>query len=424
MKKYLTNLFDSKPVDSKSVDSKSVDSESQRFLMLSADEPLCEFEMSNADDDAPVSVIVKLGKIYNDAFLARLLHSNLSNNRFYMFIERRMAYKRRKNMGTVIFILGLDLYSYIEQYHGLSLTDTIWFKKIDEKLSWDDVSMYKNPFNSGLSKYLLDGRDLENIRLEGLTPEFSTGGTNPKCWVHDDKGIWLLKGGRPGNTNYLREPYMEYYAYQVALAMGIPAVGYDVLKSDSSPFSKCKLFTSVQTGFLSAFDAIGSTSDVMSSLLKIYSSLGATERFYEMLVFDSIICNPERYLSNFGFFIDNKTFEITGVAPIFDHGVSLGSVYSAPVGAGVSFSSAYSATFNADSFEKYLDAANRGSSILHFGLGSFIDVGREAIKRIDPHKVRALLDFEFDSKPGFEVPGLSLDLMSQLVRHQVKEILR
>ena len=42
-----------------------------------------------------------------------------------------------------------------------------------------------------------------------------------------------------------------------------------------------------------------------------------------MAVFDSIIANTDRHSGNFGVLRDNRTGEILGTAPLFDHNVSL-----------------------------------------------------------------------------------------------------
>ena len=148
---------------------------------------------------------------------------------------------------------------------------------------------------------------------------------------------------------------------------------------------------------------------VTDELVELYSSLGFLDRFYEMLVFDSVICNVDRHLGNFGFFVDNKSFEIVGVAPLFDHGMSLGWTYVSRIDGGL---------------ESYIERANRGSSYIALGADSFVDIGRKAIKHIDSSKVEALLNFRAESKPGFELHEPCAEFVSRLVQHQARKILR
>ena len=59
--------------------------------------------------------------------------------------------------------------------------------------------------------------------------------------------------------------------------------------------------------------------------LAYFAELGdeAVEHFKSMAVFDSIIANTDRHSGNFGVLRDNRTGEILGMAPLFDHNVSL-----------------------------------------------------------------------------------------------------
>ena len=43
----------------------------------------------------------------------------------------------------------------------------------------------------------------------------------------------------------------------------------------------------------------------------------------KMFVLDAVIMNTDRHKNNFGFLIDNRTLEIQGMAPLFDHNLAL-----------------------------------------------------------------------------------------------------
>lgn len=55
-------------------------------------------------------------------------------------------------------------------------------------------------------------------------PEFATNGMLPKCWRREKGQIKLFKGGTSGASNTGNEPYSEYYAAQVANALGVNAI--------------------------------------------------------------------------------------------------------------------------------------------------------------------------------------------------------
>ena len=48
----------------------------------------------------------------------------------------------------------------------------------------------------------------------------------PKCWRRDSGKILLFKGGTSGAYNTGNEPFSEFYAAQIARAMGINAIDY------------------------------------------------------------------------------------------------------------------------------------------------------------------------------------------------------
>ena len=52
----------------------------------------------------------------------------------------------------------------------------------------------------------------------------------PKAWRRKEGKVLLYKGGTSGLANTGKEPYSEFYAAQVAEAMGIPHVTYGLSK--------------------------------------------------------------------------------------------------------------------------------------------------------------------------------------------------
>ena len=136
----------------------------------------------------------------------------------------------------------------------------------------------------------------------------------PKCWRRVDGQVVLYKGGTSGAANTGMEPYSEYYASQLAEALGLPHVDYGLEKFKGVLCSTCPLFTSDRFGFVSA-------GRVMSGEMAL-----ADPRFADVFFFDALIMNTDRHLGNFGYLVDNDTNEIVGAAPIFDNGYGLFSL--------------------------------------------------------------------------------------------------
>lgn len=146
------------------------------------------------------------------------------------------------------------------------------------------------------------------------SPEFTTNGMLAKCWRRIDGDVMLYKSGTEGAANTGFEPYSEYYAAQIAEAMGLNHVSYDLEKFKGRLCSTCPLFTSEKYGYIPA-----------GRLISRDEAL-ADPRFAELFFFDALIFNTDRHMGNFGYLIDNDTNEIVGAAPIFDNGYGLFSL--------------------------------------------------------------------------------------------------
>jgi hypothetical protein len=62
--------------------------------------------------------------------------------------------------------------------------------------------------------------------------------------------MYRYKGGSVGAANTGNEPYSEYYACQIAHAMGLRTVACDLENRKGILASKCKSFTDIDTAFV------------------------------------------------------------------------------------------------------------------------------------------------------------------------------
>ena len=149
----------------------------------------------------------------------------------------------------------------------------------------------------------------------------------PKAWRFiEGEGIFLYKGGTSGFANTGKEPYCEYYASQVAAAMGLDAVHYDLENWKGILASKCKLFTDIGTAFIPVGRIVKTGG--LDAVVKYYDERGGdfSDAIRDMLVFDALVYNEDLHFGNFGLLRDNHTGEIVAPAPVFDNGISLYSL--------------------------------------------------------------------------------------------------
>ena len=254
------------------------------------------------------------------------LDLKLTGDGIVKWLSARVIPKNRAFVDEILKSLGLslnDTKGIIDVCKGLSLNDSYWVVPKNFEGTFSEYNLYENRFSAALSlvAYTGVGRSQEAFTT---SPELTTQGMLRKGWRFiDDDGIYLYKGGTEGAANTGKEPYSEYYASQIAEAMGLHAVHYDLEHWKGILASKCRLFTDINTAYI----PIGSIvkDGGIKACLDYYETMGkdAAEELKSMLVFDSLIYNEDRHFGNFGLLRDNRSGKIIGPAPIFDNGLSL-----------------------------------------------------------------------------------------------------
>lgn len=239
-----------------------------------------------------------------------------------VWISKRSAAKHRKHVQSILDMMGgRTLSGFIGLTHCLSLNDTLWIKSELENISWDNVSLYSNDFDEVVSKLSFDGNGLCGIKFSTTSPELTTDGAFDKCWIKEDN-IYLIKAGSTGASNAGREPYSEVLSSQIYNRLCIDSVRYSHAHYDGRVVSKCKLFTSEEYGYksMAVFDII--TPNV-SRLLNELAKFGGEDNFRRMIVADAVCINQDRHFGNFGFLVNNETFERVAMAPVFDFNLAM-----------------------------------------------------------------------------------------------------
>lgn len=152
--------------------------------------------------------------------------------------------------------------------------------------------------------------------MSTTSPELTTDGAYDKCWLNECDGIHLIKTGSDGARNTGLEPYGEVLASQVFEKL-CNSVKYSLRHFDGKVVSDCKLFTSKELGYrpVSLFYKDKLT---LPKLLEIYRKFKSEDEFRRMIIADCITLNCDRHFGNFGFLVNNNTFERTVLYPCFD----------------------------------------------------------------------------------------------------------
>ena len=337
----------------------------------------------------------------NDAarrFLPLDFAGEVNDEKLLKWLTGRVVPKHRRHIQFMLTSLGLndhDLRGIVDIGKGLSLNDVYWVVKDDFNGRWSRFNLYENRFNKTIQFMTLAGEGpLMSTPEWTSSPEFTTNGMLAKCWRRVDGVPVLYKGGTTGFANAGFEPYSEYYAAQIAEAMGLKHVEYGLAKFKGVLCSTCPIFTSDKTGFLPA--------------ARVYPHEQAISdpAFADLFFFDAIIHNTDRHLGNFGYLVDNDTNEIMGPAPIFDNGYGLFSL--------ALFKNKYANEF-AD-LRTFTD--KQGPALFSDGWLKFPGgITPAMLKRLE-----GLHGFRFKHHPYYNLPTERLRIIEDFLQKRIREI--
>jgi len=334
------------------------------------------------------------------------LDLELSGEGVAAWLRRRVIPKNRAFVDEILRTLGLaqgDTQGIIDVCKGLSLNDCYWVvpEGFDGKFS--AYNLYENRFSEILALVAYTGAGQSGGAFT-TSPELTTNGALPKAWrfVESD-GITLYKGGTSGAANTGNEPFSEYYACQIAEAMGLDAVHYELENWKGILASTCRLFTSLDVSFVPIGRVVRTGG--LKACLEYYEALGpqAFEAVKSMLVFDAVVCNEDRHFGNFGLLRDTHTGEVLGPAPLFDHGYAL-------------FNFAMPGDFaDLAAYAKTRAPAYEGTT--------FEGICRAVIGKPQAAQLRRLIGFTFKRHPAINLPEERLRAIEKFLQARVRELL-
>lgn len=324
------------------------------------------------------------------------------------WLRRRTIPKNRAYVHNLLAKCGLNLnrpLSIINICKGLSLNDCYWVVQEDNDDVFEKVNLYDNPFSNVLAELAFTGYGSSLRSSLFSSPEFTTNGMLRKCWRRIGGKVYLYKGGTEGASNTGFEPYSEFYAAQIAAAMGVRAIPYGLSRWKGVLCSTCELFTSKEYSYIPVGHLV--TKGGMDAVKAYYESLGAEfmAALHEMLVFDAVICNVDRHFGNFGVMVDNRTNTVVSPAPLFDHGNSL-------------FNFAGMDAWSSDAaLEEYIETL--APSVYDDFLGTAKSVLTPELRE----KLRHLLTFRFKKHSRYNLPEKRLRMIEKQVQKRARILL-
>ena len=324
------------------------------------------------------------------------------------WLKHRTIPKNRAYVHNFLSKCGLNInrpMTIIKVSKGLSLNDCYWVVEEGFEGTYDKFNLYDNRFSQVLALIAFTGYGSSIRTSLASCPEFTTNGMLPKCWRRKDGKIMLYKGGTSGASNTGNEPYSEYYAAQIAKALGVNAIEYGLSKWKGELCSTCELFTSKEYSFLPVGRVV--TSGGMKAVREYYEKLGQNfvDALNDMLVLDAIIMNTDRHFGNFGFIVDNKTNKIVAPAPLFDHGNAL-----------LNFA-------GRDDLESEKALREYADTLVPCVYDDFIGTAKKVLTNKHREGLRKLLEFKFKKNSRYNLPDKRLKMLEKMIQTRAKVLL-
>ncbi len=374
--------------------------ENTEYSLRLYDEELLQFSMVRSS-----GIKIRIRRVNEEKRYLLPVGLELTDEGLFSWLDRRIIPSGRAFVGEILSAWNLnrnDLKGIIDICKGLSLNDSYWVVRKDSLMKFDDYNLFENDFSEILALVAYTGRPYSERKIMS-SPEFTTNGVLRKAWRNKGaKGIWLYKGGTEDFANAGNEPYIEFYACQVAKKMGLSAVSYELENWKGILASKCRLFTSRDVSYVSIGRIV--TRGGIEAVLDYYKTLGPSyyDALCSMLIFDCVICNEDRHFGNFGLLRDNHTGDFLAPAPIFDNGNSL-LCYAMP-----------------DDF-KDISVYLKGRTT-PYGL-RFEEVAALALGPEQKARLRKLINFRFAESNLCNLPSWRLRALEQLISLWVENLL-
>ncbi len=393
------------------------------YTLRSMDVPLVDFylytESQLLNNKQITAYRIKITHVYseNKKLLPKNLPQDFTDTQLLAWINKRKTPKNRQFVEKLMAAIEDETnpLRYVDISHALSLNDAYWITNALADEKWADYNLYTHPMDKVLAYVAFTGY---STKISGLrtTAELTSSGMLKKCWSNRSDGIYLLKGDDfIPRADKRSQATMEYYAAQVAEAMGFERIAYDLEEfahqnGGRELICTCRLFTSERVGFIDAytylkhkgFDIDNAILEDPLTQLQIANLMGHA-RYADMMLFDSIIANQDRHLGNFGMLVDNVTGEVLQLAPIFDNGFSF-------------FYGASQADLKADGFAAYKHSLRCKYLTLDAQARLFTE--KRHLKSL-----RRLTHFHFSRHPRYNIADATLKLMEEFVQERARQSL-
>ena len=252
------------------------------------------------------------------------LDTRLNNlNNFYYWCSSRVLTPDRKYAKEILNSIGArqavtdrDRAEIAISCHGLSLTDVYWIKRDRERVSFSELSLFRNSLSGTFADVSLRGKQLTVQNAELIGPadaagDIGTQGVAPKAWIREGDTFYLLKDGDR------RDVEAELLASRIAHCFQTDSVLYEPYDFRGTAVSRSRIITSEEKSIvpMENVEIYCLNNDLDRDAFVLEKDPDA---FHMMNVIDYLVGNTDRHWGNWGFFADNRTNRLDKLYPLMD----------------------------------------------------------------------------------------------------------
>ena len=217
-------------------------------------------------------------------------------------------------------------YMIARLFHFASLSDCYWMKDAEETFTWEQVSLFENPWEKAVTSTALLGTNqtFRTLVQKVHTPEFTAQGMAAKAWRREADGLYLYKVGKKelpasGILDALHIPHVSYIEAENSSLEKIADRNHiDKIYKSGEKIVKCRIISSEETALVPWEDFQVYCSYHDKNEYDMVKEMDAAN-YYKMQIADYILGNEDRHGANFGFYMDNRSGKLQGLYPLMDH---------------------------------------------------------------------------------------------------------
>lgn len=192
------------------------------------------------------------------------------------------------------------------------LNDNYWIKDESSNLKYIDVSLFRNKYNTDMYEVALKGQSINHFNT-GISAEYTGQGSYPKCFVNEDKEIYMYKN----DSNLALEH--EVIASNIAKVLGLKTVSYELVDFHGIKCTKSKIVSDETVNWETALSLAEYFSQSEYKIPQDFALQKLTAEYCNMIIFDALILNDDRHMKNWAFEFNADTNALIGLAPSYDY---------------------------------------------------------------------------------------------------------